>query len=138
MTLQVERLFVTWFTSGADGYSHAVTDEEAGRGFQLGADPEAVCGHVVTPVPLAAPPGRGCPRCELYLRARAAMTDLDLRLNARRRRHRKPSLFRRLLSQKPPVRSAFPLLRTKQGLSGGGPVADPRPPAGPPPTIPKE
>ena len=105
MTLQDERLFTTWFTSAADGRDHAVTDEEAGRGFQSATDPEALCGDVVTPVPLTTPPGPRCHRCELYLRARHTTSD---RLDVPRHRHRKLPLLRRLFSHPTPARSTLP------------------------------
>lgn len=89
MTLQSQRLFITWFTSGADGRSHAVTDEEATQACHGGRDARAVCGHSVTPVSLIVPPGGRCPRCELYVRARATMTGFDLQSDRRRHSHRK-------------------------------------------------
>jgi hypothetical protein len=75
MPVQGERLFVTWFRSGADGYEHAVTDEEAARAYHASADAQSVCGHHVVPLPLTSPPGRKCSRCLAYLLARATLTD---------------------------------------------------------------
>ncbi|WP_190823487.1 hypothetical protein [Saccharopolyspora pogona] len=95
MTAQAERLFVTWFRSGADGQEHAVTDEEAARAYHASADAESVCGHYVVPLSLTSPPGRKCPRCLAYLLARATLTDLDLRMTPRRIRFSFRRLFHR-------------------------------------------
>lgn len=108
MTPPAERLFITWFTNGADRHSHAVTDEEAGHGYRTGTDPEALCGSTVTPMPLITPPGPRCPRCEQYLHARATMTDFALRIDPAHPRHHKPSRLRRLFDRIPPARSSSP------------------------------
>lgn len=63
------RIWTTWITDvdGPDHAEHAVADEElTGR---LGRY-TAVCGSVVHPAPMAAPPGWRCMRCVMFLRAR--------------------------------------------------------------------
>ncbi|MGW3470445.1 hypothetical protein ACWDKQ_18750 [Saccharopolyspora sp. NPDC000995] len=98
MTLQDDRLYVTWVLSGADGQDHAVTDEEATRANHEGTGrAEAVCGHPVLTVSLTNPPGRKCSRCLAYLLARATLSDLDLRMKPYHRRHRCTGLLRQLL-----------------------------------------
>lgn len=106
MTLSVERLFITWFTSAADEHSHAVTDERAARGYRTGTDPHAICGATVTPVPMTTPPGPRCVSCERFARARATMTDFAQRIEPPRRR--RSSWLRRLFCPKPPARSSSP------------------------------
>ncbi len=66
MSGQVERLYVTWMRSGADGQDHAVTDEQQARLHEGLGFSEAFCGDLVVPVSLTNPPGRKCPRCLAY------------------------------------------------------------------------
>ncbi|GAA4845691.1 hypothetical protein GCM10025787_29730 [Saccharopolyspora rosea] len=92
------RLYYAWTLSCADGQDHAVADEEFLRAHREGSGlSEALCGHRVVPGPLAFPPGPRCQWCLRYLRARATMSDPDLRMRHRRRRRRVP--LRRLFAR---------------------------------------
>lgn len=66
------RLFTTWFTSGGDRLDHAVTDEAfvANR-----YDPKAVCGAIVSLMPMAYPNQSRCPRCAAIVDGRAYRDD---------------------------------------------------------------
>ncbi len=127
MTIEAERLFVTWFRSGTDGQDHAITDEANALAHERCEDAEAVCGHVVTPVSLTFPPGPRCPACVRFVRARETLRDFDLWMDSSPRRSRKPSFLRRLFA-KPPVRSvaaeAIPRA-DRPGPDHGGPVETP-------------
>lgn len=85
-----DRLYSTWFTSTADGYEHAVTDDEFARSRRAGGEPASLCGHRVLLVPLTVPPGPHCRGCTRVLQAHVAPT-----------LHRKPSMIRRLLRKLP-------------------------------------
>ncbi len=54
--------YVIWITSVLDGRDHAVIDGPTGTDLGQGQYP-ALCGHVITPHALAAPPGRRCQHC---------------------------------------------------------------------------
>lgn len=58
------RMFISWMTCAEDRSEHAVTDEAfaAGRERNLGIY-QAVCGHQVSPTPMACPPGPRCRAC---------------------------------------------------------------------------
>ena len=60
------RLFITWCTSIADGFDHAVTDEEF---VENRSEPTALCGASVQWGPMELPPGRPCTACLAVLRA---------------------------------------------------------------------
>lgn len=132
MTAPSERLFFTWVLSGTDKQDHAVVDEEFARVFHNGSGlSEALCGHHVVPGSLTLPPGPRCPRCLLFIRARATLSDPDFRMADRpRRRHRAPTFLRRLFRR--PVRSvactAVPRA-DRTGPDHGGPAAE-TPPSG--------
>src|SRR5262249_34919548 len=80
------RLFVCWQTSIYDGHGHAITDEEFtfGDRAQQG-EFDAVCGSVLRLADSFLPPGRRCPRCVAFLRAREAFRQRELRIASRRR-----------------------------------------------------
>ncbi|MDQ3579949.1 MAG: hypothetical protein M3443_20600 [Actinomycetota bacterium] len=55
---------VTWISSSIDGREHAIGEEEiAGGRWQRSGVYRAMCGSVVVPTALTAPPGRRCQRC---------------------------------------------------------------------------
>ncbi len=59
-------LWVIWMTGVADGHEHAVTDEQAVAGFELGhGTHSAVCGQAIAPRAMTDPPGRRCAACRL-------------------------------------------------------------------------
>lgn len=67
-----ERLFICWYTSILDGYSHAVTDDAFGCGVRKRqGEFETVCGLAIYLTALTAPCGRPCPRCAVFPQARA-------------------------------------------------------------------
>lgn len=105
MTPEDERLFITWFTSAADRCEHAITDDEAGRAFESGTDPDAVCGRAVTPVSLMAPPGPRCRRCREHVGARLMPREGGRAKSPTRRGGPNPSLLWRLFSHKPSAQS---------------------------------
>lgn len=78
--------FVVWQTSADDGYQHAITDEEFtfGKGTTEGRF-EAVCGHYMVLADSFKAPGRFCPRCVVFVRARMSMRPLDQRLTVVRK-----------------------------------------------------
>lgn len=63
-----------WLTS-AEGVDHAVTDDEIAAGRVLGRY-VALCGATVVAASMSAPPGLRCPRCVVFLRARATLREL--------------------------------------------------------------
>lgn len=67
------KLWISWMTCGVDGWEHAVTDEQAVAGLQLGRGIYgAVCGRTISPQAMTGPPGRRCAHCCIFLRARYA------------------------------------------------------------------
>lgn len=60
----------TWFSSQRDGQDHAVLDVDFAEARARGLDYAGLCGHVVWPSPLWAPPGRRCARCTAITAAR--------------------------------------------------------------------
>ncbi|MGI9004013.1 MAG: hypothetical protein ACR2GH_20590 [Pseudonocardia sp.] len=59
---------LTWMTSAADFYEHAVSEENVAAAHgRNGCDYLAICGHGIAPCALTAPPGRPCPRCHAVL-----------------------------------------------------------------------
>lgn len=132
MTAPNERLSFNWFLSGTDNQDHAVVDEESARALHTGSGLcEALCGHLVVPRSLTVPPGPRCARCLLFVRARATLSDPDLRMAARpRRRHRAPTFLRGLFRR--PVRSAACTAVPRADRTApdrGGPAAE-TPPSG--------
>lgn len=126
MTAPNERLFFTWFLSGTDNQDHAVVDEEFTRALHAGSGLcEALCGHRVVPRSLTVPPGPHCTRCLLFVRARATLSDPDLRSADRPCRHRAPTLLRRLFhhSVRSVARTAFPR-PDRAEPDRGGPAAE--------------
>ncbi len=66
------RLLTGWYTSVADGYSHALTNAASIQGVhQRHGQRETACGPVICLGASAASSGRPCPRCSAFLRARA-------------------------------------------------------------------
>lgn len=126
-----ERLFFNWFLSGTDNQDHAVVDEEFARVLHIGSGLcEALCGHLVVPRSLTVPPGPRCARCQLFVKARATLSDPDLRMADRARRHRGPTFLRRLFRR--PARSAACTAVPRADRAGpdrGGPAAE-TPPSG--------
>uniref|UniRef100_UPI003F4999E9 hypothetical protein n=1 Tax=Pseudonocardia sp. CA-138482 TaxID=3240023 RepID=UPI003F4999E9 len=76
---------VTAMTSVADGLEHAIADSEFVPS-RHGGRYRAVCGHLVVPGSMSAPPGRPCPPCVARLRWRPTVA------TARRRRRFLPGL----------------------------------------------
>jgi hypothetical protein len=62
----------TWFSSQTDGQDHAVLDVAFAEARLRGVDYAALCGHVVWPAPLWAPPGHRCARCTTINASRCA------------------------------------------------------------------
>jgi hypothetical protein len=123
------KLFITGRTSARDGYEHAVSDEEATRGFHEDDDPEAVCGHRVAPMPLETPQGQPCPECVRFLRARASLPTVEQRTGTHRmgkHRHCTPSSWlARVLTRRATRRQApAPRRPDGAGLGGSGIPAD--------------
>ncbi|MBV8996074.1 MAG: hypothetical protein JO115_00290 [Pseudonocardiales bacterium] len=82
---------LAWVTSVTDGLEHAVTPEEMESAHATSqVQPVAVCGLTLMPAALVEPPGPQCWRCVKIL----ALRQPDRR---RRRRHARPSAWRRLL-----------------------------------------
>lgn len=132
MTAQSDRLSFNWFLSGTDNQDHGVVDEEFARVLHTGSGLcEALCGHLVVPRSLTVPPGQRCARCLIFVKARATLSDPDLRMADRpRRRHRAPTFLRRLFRR--PVRSAACTAVPRADRAGpdrGGPAAE-TPPSG--------
>lgn len=131
MTAPNERLLFNWFLSGTDNQDHAVADEDFARGLHTGSGLcEALCGHLVAPRSLTMPLGPRCSRCLVFVRARATLSDPDLRSADRTCRHRAPTLLRRLFgrSVRSVVRTALPRA-DRAGPDRGGPAAE-TPPSG--------
>lgn len=131
MTAPSERLFFNWFLSGTDNHDHAVVDEEFAQALHTGSGLcEALCGHLVVPRSLTVPPGPRCARCLLFVRARATLSEPDLGMADRPRRHRTPTFLRRLFRR--PVRSAActAVPRTDRARPDRGGLAAETPPSG--------
>ncbi|GDY30852.1 hypothetical protein [Gandjariella thermophila] len=71
----------TWFSSQTDGQDHAVLDVAFAEARARGIDYAGLCGHVVWPAPLWAPPGRRCARCTAITAARSAPVDASTGAN---------------------------------------------------------
>lgn len=57
-----DRLYTIPITCCLDGQAHHVTDENVATGSLTG-EYQALCGHRVSALPMAAPAGRPCGRC---------------------------------------------------------------------------
>lgn len=129
MTPQDERLFITWFTSAADQSDHAITDYEAGHAIRGGTDPQALCGHTVTPVSLTAPPGARCGRCQARVRARVTPHPSHRPRASRCRDDRKRSWLLRLFSHISPTRSLPDVCATGPSWAANAAALSPTPPS---------
>ncbi|MGH3570190.1 MAG: hypothetical protein ACRDRH_30120 [Pseudonocardia sp.] len=60
---------ILWMTCVVDGHEHAVTDEQAAAGFELGRGTYGtVCGRTMIPHAMTQEPGRRCTACAAPLR----------------------------------------------------------------------
>lgn len=96
------RLWTVWVTSLEHGVDHAVTDEEMAAAMADGREFATVCGTTMLPAPMVCASRPPCPRCVLFLRARAQLRDLAARMACPR--HRRPTLVARLLHRVAGVR----------------------------------
>jgi hypothetical protein len=94
MTTTAVRRHLTWMTC-VDTLDHVITDAAMCVGMSAGfGEYRAVCGVVVLPAAMVAPPGRCCPRCSSRLRHPASPSPVR---RERRQRHRRPSRWSVLL-----------------------------------------
>lgn len=67
----MSRELICPYTDRLDGRAHLVTEVEAGAGISEGKGRyRALCGYVVTAMPMIVPNGMGCHDCLALLRAR--------------------------------------------------------------------
>jgi hypothetical protein len=88
-------MWAVWVTCVVDGVDHAVTDEDMSAGMAVGQGKfTAVCGVLVTPDALSAPPGRMCLGCWVGLCPVVNTQRAVVPVARRHRRHRRPGWLR--------------------------------------------